>query len=152
MCWYTSEYVCAYSTVLIALVVLYSENASVKFFTGELVTSSEVSTMDVFQEFYAKLVEVLPMNDLCFIASLVVHQILSVDVKFQVQLFSLSTQAEKASYLLDNVIWPSVNSGSDDMLYELLKVMKDSRYNQVRELTTLIRFGLNNKARNSETG
>jgi len=92
------------------------------------------------------------MDDLCFIASLFVYRILSVDVKFQVQLFSLSTQAEKASYLLDHVIWPSVNSGSDDMLYELLKVMKDTRYNQVRELATLIRFGLNSKARNSETG
>ena len=35
--------------------------------------------MDVFQEFYAKLVEVLPMDDLCFIASLVVYRILSVE-------------------------------------------------------------------------
>ena len=120
------------------LVKSYSEHASIQFFTGELVRSSEV--------------EVLPMDDLCFIAGLVVHQILSVDVRFQVQLFSLSTQAEKASYLLDHVIWPSVNNGSDDMLYELLKVMKDSRYNQVRKLATLIRFGLNSKTRNSETG
>ena len=129
------------------IVKSYSEN--VKFFAGEL---AEVTTMDVFQEFYAKLVEVLPMDDLCFIANLVVYRILSVDVKLQVQLFSLSTQAEKASYFLDHVIWPSVNNGSDGMLYELLKVMKDSRYNQVRELSSLIRFGLDKKARNSGTG
>ena len=144
-----------YNTLLDFLfLLLFCKKIALKIFqfSGDPVASSEVTTMDVFQEFYAKLVEVLPMDGLCFISNLVVCRILSVDVRFQVQLFSLNSQAEKASYFLDHVIWPLVNNGSDGMLYELLEVMKDTRFNQVRELATLIRFGLDNKSRNSNTG
>ena len=94
----------------------------------------------VFQQFYSKLVKTLPMNDVIFIAELYSRDLFPDDVKEHVE--SLTTSAKKASYFLDHVIKPNVTSSSGNMFVELLKVMEDSDYQNVKELTKSIRDSL----------
>ena len=94
----------------------------------------------IFQQFYSKLVTTLPMNDAIFIAKLYSRDLLPGDLKEH--LGSLSTSARKASYFLDHVIQPSVTNGTGGRFDDLLKVMEDSDYQGVKELTKQIRDSL----------
>ena len=109
-----------------------------------------MSTSKVFQHFYAKLVKTLPMDDAVFIAELFSANLLPDDVKDQVK--SMSTRADKATYLLDHVIQPSVITGVGRSFDDLIKVMEDSEYDGVKELAKLIRCRLRKQPANSEIG
>jgi len=112
--------------------------------------TAEVSTSEVFQHFYAKLVKTLPMDDAIFIAELFSAKLLPGDVKDQVK--AMSTQADKATHFLDHVIQPSVTSSVGGHFNDLIKVMEDSEYDSVKELAEMIRCKLMKRTLNSETG
>ena len=114
-----------------------------------MITVSEMSTSEVFKEFYCKLVETLPMNDALFIAKLYSCDLLPDDIKEYVQ--SLPTRANKAMYFLDHVIKPSVTTGVGSSFDQLLNVMEDSEHQGVKELAKLIRTNLRKRS-NSDNG
>ena len=92
---------------------------------------SEVSSLssEVFQQFYSKLVETLPMDDPNFTAKLYSARLLSSYLKEYVESRSPATRTEKATRFLDQVIKPSVTSFD-----KLLHVMEDSEYQHVKEV------------------
>ena len=71
------------------------------------------------------------------------------DVKDQVK--SMSTRADKATYLLDHVIQPSVITGVGRSFDDLIKVMEDSEYDGVKKFAKLIHSKQTEGAVNSET-
>ena len=99
---------------------------------------SSLST-EVFQQFYSKLVETLPMDDAVFIAKLFSNDLLPGDLKNQLKLLH-RTSADKAVLFLDSVIEPSVTSDGGSSFDKLLNVMEDSEYQHVKELAKQIRM------------
>ena len=91
---------------------------------------------EVFQQFYSKLVETLPMDDPNFTAKLYSARLLSSYLKEYVESRSPATRTEKATRFLDQVIKPSMTSFD-----KLLHVMEDSEYQHVKELAEEIRTG-----------
>ena len=91
----------------------------------------------VFQQFYSKLVETLPMDDVKFIAKLYSKGLLPGNLKSQIK--SEKTSADKAALFLDSVIEPSVTSDGGSSFDKLLHVMEDSEYQHVKELAEQIR-------------
>ena len=97
-------------------------------------------SIQVFQRFYSKLVQTLPMNDATFTAELYSHNLFPDDLKESIE--SVDTSAKKASHFLDNVIKPSVSSGIGSSFDKLLNVMESSGFQNVTELAKLIRNNL----------
>ena len=112
--------------------------------TGELV-EGEMSTSEVFQHFYAKLVKTLPMNDAVFMHKLSSANLFPGDVKDLVE--SKPTSAKKAAYFLDHMIEPSVTTDVGSSFDDLIKVMEDSEHDGVKELAELIRCRLREQQR-----
>jgi len=98
-----------------------------------------MSTSEVFRQFFAKLTKSLPMDDPTFVAELFSHDLLPGDHYDQVE--SQSTQAKKAMYFLNHVIKPSLITDGTSF-NELLNVMEDSEYSNVKELARQIRSKL----------
>ena len=87
----------------------------------------------VFQQFYSKLVETLPMDDAVFVAKLFSNGLLPGDLKNQLKLLH-RTSADKAVLFLDSVIEPSVTSDGGSSFDKLLHIMEDSEYQHLKEL------------------
>ena len=104
---------------------------------------SEVSSLssEVFQQFYSKLVETLPMDDAVFVAKLFSNDLLPGDLKNQLKLVH-RTSADKAVLFLDSVIEPSVTSDGGSSFDKLLHVMEYSEYQHLKELVVQIRTSL----------
>ena len=98
-----------------------------------------MSTSEVFKQFFAKLAKSLPMDDPIFVAELFSHDLLPGNHYDQVK--SLATRADKATHFLDSVIRPSIVT-DDGSFNELLNVMEDSEYCNVKELAQQIRSKL----------
>ena len=107
-----------------------------------------MSTSKVFTEFHHKLVVTLPMNDVTFTAQLVSHGLLPGNLSNQVNL--PATSSHKAKHLLDNVIKPAITTGFNRSFNELLNVMEDSEYLNVKELALQIRSKLQEGPVNTE--
>ena len=107
---------------------------------------------EVFKEFYSKLVETLPMNDVTFVATLYSHDLLSREFKNQLNCSSNKTSAVKATMFLDNVIEASVTTGVGSSFDQLLNVMEDSDHQGVKELAKLIRTSLRKRSLNNDNG
>ena len=102
--------------------------------------SGVITSTQVFQQFYCKLVKTLPMYNLMFIAELYRDGLLPGDLKSQLK--SEKTSADKAVLFLDSVIEPRVTSDGGSSFDKLLHVMEDSEYQQVKELAEQIRISL----------
>ena len=113
--------------------------------TGEL--AAELFMMKVFQQYYAKLVVVLPMDDVVFRARLYSAGLLPHEAKEKMKL--MSNQTEMAAYFLDHVIPPSGISGVHFM--KLLDVMWSSEDDHVRTLAGLVKSRLTKRVVNSES-
>ena len=98
-----------------------------------------MSARKVFKEFYSELVETLPMNDAVFVSKLYSRDILSCELKNQLNIEN-KTSANKASRFLDSEIEPSVTSGIGTTFDELLTVMEDSDHQRMKELAQQIRI------------
>ena len=96
---------------------------------------------EVFQQFYSKLVETLPMDDPNFTAKLYSSGLLSSYLKEYVESRSPATRTEKATRFLDQVIKPSMTSFD-----KLLHVMEDNEYQHVKELAEEIRTSLRKRS------
>ena len=79
------------------------------------------------------------MDDPLFVAELFSHDLLPGDHYDQIE--SRSTRADKAVYFLNHVIKPAMVSDVGSF-NELLKVMEDSEYSNVKELAQQIRSKL----------
>ena len=94
----------------------------------------------VFQHFYSKLVDVLPMDDVTFMAGLYGSGLLPGDLKSSIS--ARDTQRKKSAYFLDNAIKPSVTSDVGTSFSKLLKVMENSKYESVESLAKQIKIRL----------
>ena len=101
---------------------------------------SQMSVIEVFQKYYSSLIQTLPMNDVIFISTLYSNSLLPGNLKPIVQ--SLPTAADKAAKLLDDVIEPSIKNNASNNFNKLLKVMKESSYDNVNLLAVTIRSSL----------
>ena len=110
-------------------------------------THSGNNDLDVFQQFYSKLVDTLPMDDVRFIAKLYSEGLLPGNLKSQVNL-AQKTSADKAALFLDSVIEPSVTIDGGSSFDKLLNVMRDSEYQHVKELSKQIRSNLAKRSAN----
>ena len=110
---------------------------------------SELSSLssELFQQFYSKLVETLPMDDPNFAAKLYSARLLSSYLKEYVESRSSATRTEKATRFLDQVIKPSVTSFD-----KLLHVMEDSEYQHVKELAEEIKRNALKKRSTTDDG
>ena len=94
---------------------------------------------EVFQQFYSKLVKILPMDDAMFTAELFSNDLLPGNLKNQLKLVH-KTSADKAVILLDSVIGPNVTNGNDGSSFDkLLYLMENSEYQHVKELAKQIK-------------
>lgn len=83
------------------------------------------SMKEVYKEYYPKLVRVLPMNDVLFIAQLCARGLLPGNTKAVIQ--SRHTSAEKVQCFLDSCIEPAFfDDESNDVFLDLLKIMENS--------------------------
>ena len=77
----------------------------------------------VFQHFYSKLVNILPMDNATFMAELYKSGLLPGDLKSLISV--QDTQKKKSAYFLDNAIKPSVTSDVGTSFSKLLTVMEN---------------------------
>ena len=91
----------------------------------------------VFQSFYTKLVDILPMDDATFMADLYGSDLLPGDLKSSIS--ARDTQKKKSAYFLDNAIKPSVTSDVGTSFSKLVTVMEKSEYENVKVLAKQIR-------------
>ena len=111
-----------------------------------MTSTSGDNDLDVFQQFYSKLVDTLPMDDVRFIAQLYSERLLPGNLKSLVK--AQKTSADKAALFLDSVIEPSVTSDGGNSFDKLLDVMTDSEYQHVKELAKQIRSNLAKRSDN----
>lgn len=104
----------------------------------------------VFQRFYSKLVDTLPMGDTTFIAELYGHGLLPGDLKDSVSV--QDTQKKKSAYFLDNAIKPTVTSDVGTSFSDLVTVMENSEYENVQCLAKQIRTWMRDDAANNDDG
>ena len=91
----------------------------------------EILSKEIYHKFYPQLVAFLPMKDAIFVSCLV--QLLPGDLKEKVK--SKPTQAEAATYFLDNTIKPAIDCGHNETL---LSAMQSFDSNSLRELVQKI--------------
>ena len=96
----------------------------------------------VFQDFYSKLLDILPMDDTTFIAELYRNGLLPGDQKNLIS--AQDTQKKKSAYFLDYAIKPSVTSDVGTSFSDLLMVMENSEYENVKGLAKQIQIRLRN--------
>ena len=118
-----------------------NKNSKSRLLPATMASNRSSQLMRVFQQFYSKLVETLPMDDAVFIAKLFSNDLLPGDLKNQLKLLH-RTSADKAVLFLDSVIEPSVTSDGGSSFDKLLNVMEDSEYPHVKELAEQIRTSL----------
>ena len=87
--------------------------------------------VEVFRQFYPKLVAMLPMDDPTFTAKLYNRELLPINLKASVS--SQHTSKDKSAHFLDNAI------KIDQNLEVLFVVMDDSGYDGVKELAKQMR-------------
>ena len=83
-----------------------------------------MSAKELFKEFYAKLVRVLPLDNVMFIIMLESSNFMTGDVKNEIN--AKPTRADKAIFFLNTTISPALSAGNDSLFFGLLKVMEDS--------------------------
>lgn len=103
-----------------------------------------MSAGEVFQQFFAKLAKALPMDDVIFVAELFSRGLLPGNHYDEVE--SKPTRGHKAVYFLSHVIKPAIDARN---FKELLNVMEDSEYCNVKQLAQQIKSQLKINADNT---
>jgi len=83
--------------------------------------SAVITAKQVLQKFYAKLIHVIPVNDI--LGDLVSEGVITIDQKIEIQHYS-NVPKQRAEYLLDNYISQDLSAGYDFKFKKLLYVMK----------------------------
>ena len=93
---------------------------------------------EVFEHYSQGIMYSLPMNNVSFMVELQKHDLLPVHIYDELKLLNKST--EKASYFLDNVIKAELlKDNVHTSLNELLTVMMESGYDNMKELATKVK-------------
>ena len=98
---------------------------------------AQKSHMRVYKKYFKKLVTCLPMDDVLFITGLSTHKLLPGDTEGK--LGASTTQAAKASYLLNHVIKPALDIDDTSNFDNLLLVMEQCSYDHVKKLARIIK-------------
>ena len=106
-----------------------------------------MSTSKVFQQFYVKLVTILPMDDSLFLAKLFGYGLLPGDLKQKIK--AEKTSVDKATCFLDHRISSDVSVGNSTTFNELLNVMEDSG-NSLKVLAEEIKTALKEGSVNTD--
>ena len=93
--------------------------------------------MDVYKDYYCKMVTVLPMDDDSFTAKLYSLKLLPGDTKDKLN--SKPTKVEKATYFLDTVITPALNIADYTSFHKLLEAMEKYDSSSVTNLAKEIK-------------
>ena len=102
---------------------------------------------EVFQWFYSKLVETLPVDDDEFMAKLYSCNLFDHEMKLRIAEEG-TTRQSKATLFLDNCIYPGVDTGSHWKFDKLLSVMEEeSKYEELIQLAQTIRTSLRKRPR-----
>ena len=99
-----------------------------------------MSYNDVFKKYYGKLLSALPMDDVMFTGELFSHDLLPGNLKQKVQ--SKNTSAEKATYFLDNKIYPDITIGVFTSFDTLVRIIENWEDDSLKELAKEIRTTL----------
>ena len=91
---------------------------------------AKLTAVEVFEHYYQALVSALPMKHEGFVINLQQHNLLPADtISF---LASLNTSREKASYFLDHIVKPELDTHT--CFDALLEIMIESGYDDIKEL------------------
>ena len=93
------------------------------------------SALELFEHYYQALIVSLPMKD-NFMEELFKHGLLPKDVIHKLE--KLSERKNRASYFLDNVIKAGLIVGNKTCFVNLLTLMNNSKYDNVRDLAKQI--------------
>ena len=107
-----------------------------------------MSTSEVFQQFYVKLVKKLPMDDSLFLAKLFACGLLPGDLKQQIN--AKNTPVDKATCFLDHQISSDVSVGNSTSFNKLLDVMEDIGNDSLKELAKKIKIALKEGSDNTD--
>lgn len=88
---------------------------------------------EVYDDYVEKLVKCLPMNDTLFITALSQKKLLPGDTEAKIK--QLPTAADKAKYMLDNIIKPALDIDDHNSFNTLLSVMGKCGYPHVKNLS-----------------
>ena len=98
--------------------------------------------MKVYEDYKEKLVKVLPMDDVTFIAQLSHNKILPGNVEAHIKSQSLPTQSDKADYYLKKNMESSLDIGETEEFNNLITVMEKSGYPHVKKLAKAMKSDL----------
>ena len=101
------------------------------------------SAYELFEHYHQTLSFLLPMKDASFVEDLIKHDLFTSGFKLE----SLSISKERASYLLDNVIKSELVLGYNKCFVDLLTVMSNSKYDNVKDLAKQIESEFDNDAK-----
>ena len=90
------------------------------------------STTELFEHYCTALVYLLPIKDTEFIEELLKHDLLPGDLKIKLE--SMTVHYERSSYFLDSVIKPQLAVGDHKGFVNLLTIMKNCKYDNVKDL------------------
>ena len=107
-----------------------------------------MSTSEVFQQFYVKLVKKLPMDDSLFTAELFACGLLPGDLKQQIN--AKNTPVDKATCFLDHKISSDVSVDNSTSFNKLLDVMEDGGNDSLKELAEEIKIALKEEPVNTD--
>ena len=90
------------------------------------------SRRKIFERYNQGLMVYLPMKNVAFLEALKEQNILSDDLRNSLEQFA--NASERSSYFLENVIKEGFNRGDDSCFTNLLAAMKESSYDDVKDL------------------
>ena len=96
-----------------------------------------MANSELFEKHYQAFVATLPMKSVSFLAQLEEHSLLPTDIMDMLD--SMKTSAERASYFLDTMIKPEISDSSNEGFNMLLRVMRKSNYDHVKDLSFRIK-------------
>ena len=107
----------------------------------------KMSALEVFEEFFPKLVNKLPMKDPIFSAKLLQKGLFAGNMKAKVK--AQPTEADAADYFLDHVIRPPLDNHDQEPFEKLLTVMTQFNNQPLKKLAGTIRQKLEEAATSS---
>ena len=103
------------------------------------------SALELFEHYYQALIFSLPMKDDKFMEELFKHGLFLEDVKHKLE--KLSERKSRASYFLDNVIKAGLAVDNKMCFVNLLTLMNNSKYDNVKDLAKQIESEYNDDAK-----
>ena len=104
---------------------------------------------EAFKKYFDQFVKCLPMDDTHFIAALSKHNLLPSNINNRIE--ALPTTADKASYLLNNVVKPALDINDTSSFDSLLSIMECCDFDYVVKLACIVKSEID-KTSNIEQG